>query len=62
MVSRNGFHYGATVNVPGDGDYVLTIEVQPPQGLVRHTDPHTGVAAWWKPFPLSWGFRYAQPD
>ena len=62
MVSRNGFHYGATVTVPGDGDYVLTIEVQPPQGLVRHTDPHTGVAAWWKPFPLSWGFRYAQPD
>ena len=62
MVSRNGFHYGATVTVPGDGDYVLTIEIQPPQGLVRHTDPRTGVAAWWKPFPLSWGFRYAQPD
>jgi len=62
MVSRHGFHYGATVTVPGDGDYVLTVEIQPPQGLARHTDPQTGVAPWWKPFVLSWGFHYTQPD
>lgn len=58
MVSRDGFHYGATVAVPGPGDCVLTIEVRPPQGLARHTDPQTGVGPWWTPFRVTWSFRY----
>jgi uncharacterized protein involved in high-affinity Fe2+ transport len=58
MVSRAGFHYGATVPLPGPGDYRVTIEVGSPQGLVRHTDSETGVAPWWPPFSLSWPFHY----
>jgi uncharacterized protein involved in high-affinity Fe2+ transport len=58
MVSRDGFHYGATVPLPGGGDYRLTIEVPPPQGLGRHADPQTGVAPWWAPFRVTWLFHY----
>lgn len=58
MVSRDGFHYGANVALPGPGRYTLTIEVRPPEGLLRHTGPRRGVRPWWKPFSLSWRFTY----
>jgi uncharacterized protein involved in high-affinity Fe2+ transport len=61
MVSREGFHYGATVPLPGPGVYTLTVEIRPPEGLARHVDPRTGVSAWWSAFPVSWTFRYP-PD
>jgi periplasmic iron binding protein len=61
MVSRDGFHYGATVPLPGPGVYTLTVEIRPPEGLVRHVDPRTGVSGWWSAFPVSWSFRYP-PD
>src|SRR5262249_46180473 len=60
MVSRDGFHYGATVALPVVGAYTLSVEIRPPEGLTRHTDPRSGVAGWWAPFTLSWSFRY--PD
>jgi uncharacterized protein involved in high-affinity Fe2+ transport len=58
MVSRDGFHYGATLPLPGPGVYTLTVEIRPPEGLARHVDPRTGVSAWWTAFPVSWTFRY----
>jgi uncharacterized protein involved in high-affinity Fe2+ transport len=60
MVSRDGFHYGASVALPVTGAYTLSVEIRPPEGLARHTDTRTGVAAWWAPFTLTWTLRY--PD
>jgi periplasmic iron binding protein len=57
MVSRDGFHYGANVLLPGPGPYVLAVEIRPPEKLARHTDPRTGVLPWWTPFSLTWNFR-----
>jgi len=57
MVSRDGFHYGATVALPTGGGWTLNVEIRPPEGLTRHTDPRTGVAAWWAPFTLTWSLR-----
>jgi uncharacterized protein involved in high-affinity Fe2+ transport len=63
MVARDGLHYGATVEMPGDGHYKLTYAIEPPSvgGLGRHVDAATGVAPWWKPFEVSfdWDFRRA---
>jgi uncharacterized protein involved in high-affinity Fe2+ transport len=57
MVSRDGFHYGAPIAVPASGAWTLSVEIRPPEGLARHTDPRTGVAAWWTPFTATWGLR-----
>jgi periplasmic iron binding protein len=63
MVARDGLHYGATLRMPGPGSYRLTYAIQPPSanGLGRHTDPATGVAAWWEPFTTSFDWDY-QPE
>lgn len=60
MVARDGLHYGATVVMPGSGDYRLTYSFEPPSagGLGRHDDPETGVAPWWKPFEENWLWEY----
>ncbi len=61
MVARDGLHYGATIVLPGPGNYRLTYSVAPPShgGLGRHSDPVTGVGPWWKPFEVSWDWSYA---
>jgi uncharacterized protein involved in high-affinity Fe2+ transport len=59
MVSRDGFHYGANVLLAGGGNYTLTVELNPPERLARHTDPRTGVAGWWKSFRVTRRFAYA---
>ncbi len=58
MVSREGFHYGATIALPGPGLYTLTVDIRPPEGLARHVEPRAGAGAWWPAFPLTWTFRY----
>lgn len=59
MVAKDGPHYGAQVFVPF-GKYRLTYRISPPavNGFGRHTDPITGVAAWWAPFDVSWDFEF----
>jgi len=59
MVAKDGPHYGAQVFLPF-GKYKLVYHISPPSsnGFGRHTDPVTGVAKWWKPFNVSWGFTF----
>ena len=63
MVARDGLHYGASVAMPGPGEYRLTYQVEPPStnGLGRHDDPVTGVAGWWEPFEVSFDWPFAPP-
>ena len=60
MVALDGPHYGASVSLPKAGKYHLVLDVQPPSagGLGRHTDPITGVPAWWKPFQAEIDWDY----
>ena len=60
MVASDGPHYGASVSLPKAGKYRLVLDVQPPSagGLGRHTDPITGVPAWWKPFQADFDWDY----
>jgi uncharacterized protein involved in high-affinity Fe2+ transport len=66
MVARDGLHYGATIEMPGDGHYRLTyaINISPPSagGLGRHVDAATGVAPWWKPFEVSFDWHFSLKD
>ncbi|KAF7600031.1 MAG: iron transporter [Candidatus Dactylopiibacterium carminicum] len=61
MVAADGPHYGQNIKMPGVGNYKLTYHIQPPSagGLHRHTDSETGVARWWRPFDVSFSFKYA---
>ena len=63
MVAADGLHYGASVRMPKAGKYRLTYSVEPPSagGLGRHSDPVTGVAAWWSPFRASYDWDYEPP-
>ncbi len=60
MVARDGWHYGATILMPGPGRYRLTYHFEPP-AAGRHSDAATGVAPWWAPFDVSfdWDFKGA---
>lgn len=60
MVARDGLHYGAGIAMPGPGEYRLTYRIEPPStnGLGRHDDPETGVAAWWEPFEASFDWTF----
>jgi uncharacterized protein involved in high-affinity Fe2+ transport len=60
MVAKDGPHYAANTTLNGPGQYQVTYRLAPPitQGFFRHTDPDTGVAAWWAPFEVSWVFTY----
>ena len=60
MVALDGPHYGASVSMPKGGKYRLILDVQPPSagGLGRHTDPITGVPAWWPPFQAEFDWDY----
>lgn len=61
MVASDGPHYGANVKMMGVGNYKLTYHIEPPSkaGMHRHTDSETGVGRWWKPFDVSYEFKYA---
>ncbi len=63
MVARDGLHYGANIAMPRAGSYRLTYRVDPPSagGLGRHSDPSTGVAAWWPPFEATFDWDYPGP-
>ena len=64
MIARDGFHYGASIALPEPGDYRLLYEIQPPSagGLGRHSDPATGVAAWWEPFQAAFDWSVTPED
>ena len=64
MVARDGLHYGATIEMPGDGHYKLTYAIEPPSagGLGRHVDAATGVAPWWKPFEVTFDWEFTRAD
>lgn len=58
MVARDGWHYGASLLMPGPGRYRLDYHIEPPSAG-RHADAATGVAPWWAPFDVSfdWDFQ-----
>lgn len=64
MVASDGPHYGANIKMMGVGNYKLTYHIDPPSkaGMHRHTDDETGVGRWWKPFDVSYEFKFAGLD
>jgi periplasmic iron binding protein len=64
MIARDGWHYGATIEMPRSGHFTLTYAIQPPSagGAGRHVDPATGVEPWWKPFEVSFDWDYNRTD
>jgi Uncharacterized protein probably involved in high-affinity Fe2+ transport len=60
MVASDGPHYGANIKMMGVGNYKVTYRIDPPSkaGMHRHTDKETGVGRWWKPFDVSYTFKY----
>ena len=64
MVAKDGLHYGASVAMPKPGQFRLTYAVEPPSvgGLGRHSDPATGVAAWWAPFSATYEWDFQPPS
>jgi periplasmic iron binding protein len=64
MIARDGWHYGATIEMPRSGHFTLTYAIQPPSagGAGRHVDPATGVEPWWKPFEVSFDWDFSQND
>ena len=57
MIARDGWHYGASIEMRKAGRYKLTYTIEPP-AVGRHVDPVTGVAPWWKPFEVSFDWDY----
>jgi len=60
MTARDGWHYGASIEMPPPGRYKLTYAIEPP-AAGRHSDPITGVDPWWKPFQVSFDWDYSGP-
>ncbi|HKI21000.1 MAG TPA: iron transporter, partial [Isosphaeraceae bacterium] len=60
MTARDGWHYGASIEMPRAGRYKLTYAIEPP-AAGRHSDPMTGVDPWWKPFEVSFDWDYPGP-
>lgn len=60
MVASDGPHYGANVKMMGVGNYTVTYHIDPPPkaGMHRHTDKNTGVGKFWKPFDVSYNFKF----
>lgn len=64
MVANDGPHYGDNVKLAGPGKYKLKLTVMPPSEnpnahFGRHVDKETGVAPWFKAFPVEFEFVYA---
>lgn len=64
MVASDGPHYGQNIKMLGVGNYKVTYHIEPPPkaGMHRHTDADTGVGKWWKPFDVSYEFKYTGLD
>ena len=62
MTAKDGPHYADNVKMDGPGTYTLTYRFLPPEanGFYRHTDPETGVPAWWPPFSETFTFTFPQ--
>jgi uncharacterized protein involved in high-affinity Fe2+ transport len=60
MTARDGWHYGASIEMPRAGRYKLTYAIAPP-AAGRHSDPITGVDPWWKPFEVSFDWDCPGP-
>jgi periplasmic iron binding protein len=60
MTARDGWHYGASIEMPRAGRYKVTYSIDPPSAG-RHSDPITGVDPWWKPFEVSFDWDYQGP-
>ncbi len=62
MTAKDGPHYADNVKMNGPGTYKLTYTFTPPEanGFFRHTDPATGVPAWWPPFAETFTFTDPQ--
>jgi uncharacterized protein involved in high-affinity Fe2+ transport len=60
MMARDGWHYGASIEMPRAGRYKVTYAIEPPSAG-RHSDPITGVDPWWKPFEVSFDWDYPGP-
>jgi uncharacterized protein involved in high-affinity Fe2+ transport len=60
MMARDGWHYGASVEMPRAGHFKVTYAIEPP-AAGRHSDPITGVDPWWKPFEVSFDWDYPGP-
>ncbi len=60
MMARDGWHYGASIEMPRGGRYKVKYAIGPP-AAGRHSDPITGVAPWWKPFEVSFDWDYPGP-
>lgn len=60
MATRSGLHYGDDIALDGAGTYRVIYQFNSPtaNGLVRHTDPETGVPPFWEPFDVKWEFTY----
>ncbi|MEE6075263.1 iron transporter [Avibacterium paragallinarum] len=60
MVAGDGPHYGTNIKMMGVGNYKVTYHIDPPSkaGMHRHTDSETGVGRWWKPFDVSYEFKF----
>jgi uncharacterized protein involved in high-affinity Fe2+ transport len=56
MIARDGWHYGASIELK-PGHYKVTYAIEPPK-VGRHVDPVTGVAPWWKPFEVSFDWDF----
>lgn len=61
MVAKDGPHYGATIEMPGPGKYLLVYRIENPskKNFGRHSDPITGVDPWWDPFEVRFDFDYS---
>jgi uncharacterized protein involved in high-affinity Fe2+ transport len=57
MMARDGWHYGASIEMPHPGRYKVIYAIEPP-AAGRHSDPVTGVDPWWKPFEVSFDWDY----
>lgn len=62
MTAKDGPHYAINLAMGGPGDYRLTYRVEAPDvgGFWRHVDQETGVPDWWKPFSVSFTFKYPE--
>ncbi len=60
MTARDGWHYGASIEMPRAGRFKLTYAIEPP-AAGRHSDRVTGVDPWWKPFEVSFDWDYPGP-
>jgi uncharacterized protein involved in high-affinity Fe2+ transport len=60
MVAKDGPHYGATIEMPGEGKYRLIYRIDNPskKEFGRHSDPVTGVEPWWDPFDVTFEMDY----